>query len=313
MAKKRSPSGSRFLRMFGPLVRALHAHGGSARPREVYEWISEDLRLSAKEREARTPKGAVRYEVDIAFARFYLVRDGLIEASERGVWALTPKGARVKDISLAEAKQIEERVQQSRATTPSSNPRRARSQPTEAEGDRAEQILEIESHTGEILRILLAMHPSGFENFCQRLLREAGFENVEVTGRPGDGGIDGEGLLRVNALVSFKVLFQCKRLATAVGSKDVRNFRGAIQGKADKGIILTTSHFTRDAQNEAVRDGVPPLELVDGARIVEMMEQFGMGLVPRRAFEVDRRFFESFERGPGPRDRGNPGQVSARP
>ena len=115
-----------------------------------------------------------------------------------------------------------------------------------------------------------------------------------VTGRSGDGGIDGIGILQVNPLVSFKVLFQCKRYAGSVTPSQVRDFRGAMMGRADKGIIITTGSFTSDARKESVRDGVPPIELVDGEKLVNMLELLELGLKPQRTFEVDETFFSQF-------------------
>lgn len=142
---------------------------------------------------------------------------------------------------------------------------------------------------------LLGLPAAGFERFCQRLLRESGFEEVAITGRSGDGGIDGIGILQVNPLVSFKVLFQCKRYSGSVTPSQVRDFRGAMMGRADKGIIITTGSFTSEARKEAVRDGVPPIELVDGEKLIGMLEQLELGLKPQRTFEVDGTFFDQFK------------------
>jgi len=118
---------------------------------------------------------------------------------------------------------------------------------------------------------------------------------VTVTGRSGDGGIDGHGLLRVGKLVSMKVLFQCKRVTDSVGSNVVRDFRGALSGRADQGIILTTGYFTSSAEQEAKRDGVVPIELVDGDRIVELFEEMEIGLKnPRTVFDIDDEFFRRY-------------------
>ena len=132
-------------------------------------------------------------------------------------------------------------------------------------------------HRTKLIEVLQALSPSGFERLCQRLLREAGFEQVTVTGRSGDGGIDGHGVLGLNAFVSFKVLFQCKRYQGSVTPGDVRDFRGALQGRADKGIILTTGSFTSEARREAARDGAPPIELVDGEKLVRLFEELELG------------------------------------
>ena len=141
----------------------------------------------------------------------------------------------------------------------------------------------------------MSLSASGFERLCQRLLRESGFESVTVTGRSGDGGLDGIGVLQVNAFVSFKVLFQCKRYIGSVAPSQVRDFRGAMMGRADKGIILTTGTFTSDAKKEAVRDGVPPIELVDGEKLLDMFETLELGLKPKKAYEIDEKFFDDFK------------------
>ena len=147
----------------------------------------------------------------------------------------------------------------------------------------------------ELLDVLLNMAPDKFERLCQRLLRESGFQQVNVTGKTGDGGIDGNGLLQINPFVSFQVLFQCKRYSGSVSVSQVRDFRGAMMGRADKGIIMTTGTFTSDAKREAVRDGVPPIELVNGEKLLDMFEQLELGLEPVTTYEVDNEFFDEFK------------------
>ncbi|PRX98417.1 restriction endonuclease [Paraburkholderia sp. BL25I1N1] len=147
----------------------------------------------------------------------------------------------------------------------------------------------------ELIQILKNLPASGFERLSQRLLREAGFVQVVVTGSSGDGGIDGYGTLQVNPLVSFKVLFQCKRYAKSVSPSQVRDFRGAMSGRTDKGIIITTGTFTAESRREAGRDGVPPIELIDGEKLVDMLEHLELGLKPVRTFVVDAQFFDEFK------------------
>ena len=150
------------------------------------------------------------------------------------------------------------------------------------------------NHREQVIEALMSLSPAGFEAFSQRLLRESGFQGVAVTGRSGDGGIDGDGILEVNPLVSFRVLFQCKRYSGSVGAGAVRDFRGAMSGRADKGIILTTGSFTSEARKEAVRDGAPPIELVDGEKLVNMLEDLELGLKPVPAYQIDTSFFDEF-------------------
>jgi restriction system protein len=121
------------------------------------------------------------------------------------------------------------------------------------------------------------LEPSAFERLAQRLLRESGFVKVEVTGKSGDGGIDGTGVLRMN-LISFQVLFQCKRYSGSVGAGAVRDFRGAMQGRADKGLIITTGTFTPDARSEATRDGAPAIDLIDGESLCVLLKDLRLGV-----------------------------------
>ena len=125
----------------------------------------------------------------------------------------------------------------------------------------------------DLLDTLQNMSPDAFERLCQRLLRESGFIEVEVTGKTGDGGIDGHGIIRLAGMISFPVLFQCKRYSGNVGPNVVRDFRGAMVGRAEKGVILTTGGFTRDAQREATRDGTTPIDLIDGELLMEKMKE----------------------------------------
>ena len=149
-------------------------------------------------------------------------------------------------------------------------------------------------HSSKLIELLLTLPPSGFERLSQRMLREAGFTQVNVTGRSGDEGIDGHGTLQINELVSFKVMFQCKRYRKSVSPGHVRDFRGAMAGRADKGIIITTGTFTAEARREASRDGVPPIELVDGEKLIDLLERLKLGLKPVTKFEIDEKFFSEF-------------------
>lgn len=148
----------------------------------------------------------------------------------------------------------------------------------------------------ELLRCLMEMPPESFERLSQRLLREAGFVNVRVTGRPGDGGIDGTGIYRLSPFVSFPTFFQCKRYRGGVSPGHVRDFRGAMAGRGDKGLLITTGTFSKDARLEATRDGAQPIELIDGDMLCDLLKQYELGVetVPRieEDVKVRRSFFE---------------------
>lgn len=290
MAKAKD-EGAQFVQYFGPVLDALRALGGSGKPDEVVERIAEDLDLSDEVQNEVLPSGELRYRNQVHWARFYLVREGLLDSSRRGVWSLTERGA-VTRLSPEDSRSIFLKwvkifQEQRKARAEQASP--IEEQVKEGLEDQAEVD---SSHS--ILSVLQGLSPGGFERFSQRLLRESGFSQVVVTGRSNDGGIDGFGTLEINPLVSFKVLFQCKRYQGSVTPSQVRDFRGAMAGRADKGMILTTGTFTAEARREASRDGAPPIELVDGEKLVRMLEQLELGVTPKTVFEVDVAFFEQF-------------------
>lgn len=289
MAKKNV--GPKFVSYFWPVIDVLKGLGGSARPSEVREALVRKLGISEEAQEDTLPSGFPRFDNQVAWARFYLAKAGIIDSSSRGVWTLTEKGRGLTGMSHTEALELFKEVHKQFHTT-----RELESLPEDGDLIPPQDVETTgENYRQQVLAVLRSLSPSGFERFCQRLLRESGFQEVTVTGRSGDGGIDGLGILQISSLVSFKVLFQCKRYVGPVTPSQVRDFRGAMQGRADKGIIVTTGSFTSDSKKEAVRDGVPPIELVDGEKLVTMIEQLELGLNPIKSFKVDEAFFDEFK------------------
>lgn len=290
MAKRKNTEGAQFVRWFGPLLDALRKLGGSGTPDEVVDRIATDLSLPDEVQNDLLPSGEPRFRNQVAWARFYLVREGLLDSSKRGVWSLTERG-RGTTLSPEQSREIFLRwvrifQEQRRGKTSEQEP--IAEQVAEATGAPSDD------YRNDIHKLLMALPPAGFERLSQRLLREAGFTHVAVTGQSGDGGIDGHGTLQINPLVSFKVLFQCKRYSKSVSPSHVRDFRGAMAGRADKGIIITTGTFTAEARREAGRDGVPPIELIDGDKLIDMLAHLELGLKPVTTYEVDHAFFGEF-------------------
>ena len=281
--------GPQFLRFCIPIVETLQELGGSGQPKEVTDTVLERLHISEHEQAQTLKNGGSRVRNQVAWARFYLAKADLLDASRRGVWALTEKG-RTVHLSPNAVAQIFKDVQ-ANLPTKDEQPNTTDdatdiTPPLDPSGDSASKRT--------LLDVLKSLSPGGFERVSQRLLRESGFERVLVTGKSGDGGIDGHGILQVNPFVSFTVLFQCKRYSGAVSASQVRDFRGAMMGRADKGIIITTGTFTTEATKEARRDGAPPIELVDGETLVQMFERLELGVKPKTVYEVDGAFFDEY-------------------
>ncbi|KAE9627825.1 restriction endonuclease [Parasedimentitalea maritima] len=258
-------------------VEALKALGGSATIHELEEQVIEMEGVTEAEQAFTMPRDENRTRVNyyLAWARTYLKRGGALENSARGVWALTDTGSLITGLEQTQA--IHDRVS-------AEERKRAKAKRLAAKGNDTDLVEpEDVGLKGEgdwkssLLAVLGAMTPDAFERLAQRLLREAGFTKVEVRGKSGDGGIDGVGVLRVN-LVSFQVYFQCKRWKGSVGSKEIRDFRGALQGRADKGLFITTGHFTTHASDEATRDGAIAIDLIDGDRLCDLLKENQLGV-----------------------------------
>ncbi len=285
MAKRQS----QFVQWMGPILDAIRELGGSGKPREVCDLIAERSAITDTRLEESLKSGQTRYYNQVHWARQYLVWEGLLDGSTHGVWALTPTGYKTTLNDAAARKLFLKWVKIHAAAK-----RKGGGEEDAAVVADDIDAVEDQDHKYLLLELLKKVTPEGFERVCARLLRESGFEKVTVTGRPKDGGIDGIGILQVNPFVSFKVLFQCKRYKGVVSRSQVGDFRNAMIGRADKGIIITTGSFTFDARQEADRDGAPPVELVDGEKLVEMFERAKLGLKPKTVYELDHSFFAGF-------------------
>lgn len=285
MSKEIQPQ---FLRFFVPIIEALKELGGSGTAAEVIDLAIDKLGISEEEQQQTIKNGESKVRNQAQWARLYLVKSGYISSSQRGVWSLTKKAIDQPITDEIAMKIIREQRKLYRLS------KKRKGEKPKSKEEIEDQPNLFEDGSDNLLSVLMKLPPDGFERICQRLLREAGFQEVKVTGRSGDGGIDGYGNLEVNPFVSFNVLFQSKRYKGSVSASQVRDFRGAMQGRADKGIIITTGSFTSEAKREAKRDGAPPVELVDGEKLVQMFEKLELGVIPRTVYEVDQEFFKEF-------------------
>jgi len=257
-----------------PLFSALRQLGGSASISEIEERVGVILQLSEEVLEhPHNPEKSnqTEFQYRLAWARTYLKQFGLIDNSSRGVWVIPPEKRELDGFDPQDVLRVV-REQHKKE-------REARQNDEAEVADDVDIPQEAESWR-EVLHHVLTeiIDASAFERLVQRLLRESGFVHVEITGRSGDGGIDGKGIARFSGLLSFHVIFQCKKYAGSVSASHVRDFRGAMVGRADKGLLITTGTFTRDAVREATRDGAPPLDLIDGEQLAEMLKTLKLGI-----------------------------------
>jgi restriction system protein len=280
--------GPQFLQYVIPIVNILQANGGAGNSTSVIDKVIENLNITESDLAETTSNGQSRIRNQIQWARFYLFKAGLIDNSQRGIWRLTKEGLETK-MTEQEVIKLFKGVQE----------KFSKEKPEKGEEkvkiDFDDIATEDEEHSAELLDLIKNLTPSGFEKLCKRLLTEIGINDIEITGGSGDQGIDGLGIVKINEVVSLNIVFQCKRYKDTVSPHHVRDFRGAMQGRGEKGLIITTGRFSKEAKNEANRDGVTPIELIDGERLVELFEKYKLGLKPVTVYEIDRDFFKGFQ------------------
>jgi restriction system protein len=282
MAKKQSKTTNcpqvRFF--YEPTLRALNELGGSGSNEEIYNKVVAITNLTNDVLDAMHNFTMTEVEYRLAWARTYLKNYGAIENSKHRVWSLTAKGAKMLRDGNIDVKEIYNFTakKQNRTVVASDD-----------------DVAEIEpvNWREQITNILLNLDPYAFERLAQRLLRECGFSDVQVTRRSGDGGIDGTGKLRIQGIFSFNVAFQCKRYKGQVGAGAIRDFRGSLGTNIEKGVLITTGAFTKAAKEEASSEGKRLIDLMDGEELINKLAEYGIGLNEVKSSEVDEDFFNS--------------------
>lgn len=309
------------LDLLNPTLKALQLLGGSGSILEIANIICEMQNFS-EEQQSIPHKNGPQTEIlyRLAWARTYLRIYGLIENKSHGVWSLTNKGKETESVNPKEVNRIVsskyKKTNQVKSNPEPLNDLELHNTINEIDEISQSEQLNISDESGtinllktllegaipfkselwseQLLDVLLDMPPDSFERLCQRLLRESGFIKVNVTGRKGDGGIDGIGVLKI-ALLSFQVLFQCKRYRGIVGPGEIRDFRGAMVGRTDKGLFITTGRFSRSAEQEATRDGAPAIELIDGQELCLLLANLQIGITRKtiEVVEINNEYFKN--------------------
>ncbi|MBR6123462.1 restriction endonuclease [Candidatus Saccharibacteria bacterium] len=282
MDKKKKYKCPGYAELFLDVLKVVAHLGGSASIDEIRSAVIERRNFSDDIVDEMHAGSTVMTELEyqLAWARTYLRKSGLIIRSKNGVWALTKDGEEASKESSIDRKKIIKNAYTQKNNDSSSNP------------------LEIEERRPwkeSLSEILHNMNPYAFEKLAQRLLRECGFQDVCVTKKSGDGGIDGTGKLRLNGIFSFYVAFQCKRYKGQVGSSEIRNFRGSLDQNIEKGVLITTGSFTKAAREEACAPGKQQIDLMDGNEFMDKLAEYGLGLSPKVDYEIDEEYFSSID------------------
>ncbi len=265
---------------YEPTLKALDLLGGSGSTDEIYKKILSITSLSSEVIDEMHSFTMTEVEYRLMWARTELKNYGAVENSRQGVWTLTAKGAKMLKSGDINSTEIKRGLIKKKCSSKQSS-----------QEDSEEQ--EKKDWREQVSDILHSLDPYAFERLAQRLLRECGFSDVEVTKKSGDGGIDGTGKLRINGIFSFNVAFQCKRYKGPVGAPQIRDFRGSLGTNIEKGVLITTGSFTREAKDEASSEGKRLIDLMDGEELINKLAEYGIGLNEVKSYEVDEAFFNT--------------------
>lgn len=273
-----------------PCFQAIDNLGGSATISEIDDEIAKILNLTDEEINYMHDNSTTKLKYRAAWARTNLKNVGYIENSKRGVWSITSVGKEVEDIQSVDLINRARQIKSKKNKKDADLELIVDNQLTDIECGNDEYVWK-----DEILEIVKKIEPDRFEKLCQRLLRELSFVNVEVTKRSCDGGVDGKGILKLGGVLSFHVVFQAKRYTGTVGASIIRDFRGAMVGRADKGLVITTGIFSREAIKEAQRDGATPIDLIDGDELTKHLKELGLGVEVEMVekITIDKEWFEN--------------------
>lgn len=266
--------------------------------------LADEFRLSPEELSEFLPSGQQPVFINrIGWARTYLKKAGLLQNPRRSYFQITPRGHDVlkenpPEINVKflerfpefqefksarkEDSSDESPVQTEAETAPAQTPHEA----LEVAYERLRSELAV-----EILQTLKVADPAMFENIVVELLVKMGYggsrkDAGKAIGRSGDEGIDG--IIKEDHLGLDNIYIQAKRWEGTVGRPEIQKFAGALQGqRARKGIFITTSEFSKDA-NEYVSRIDSKIVLIDGKSLARLMIDFGVGVATVAAYEVKK-------------------------
>jgi len=297
MRSKIDPRVPRYNELITPTFNALRTLGGSGSNEEILNRIIIDLSISDEvadiSHKGNTNMSELQYQ--LAWTRTYMKKYGVIENSSRSIWSIKPDymGVETLDDRAIITAVVNQRIKQRKENSSLTSAAAKDDKPEDdfPENDEVEYPDEAKPWRVCLSEILQNMDPYGFERLSQRVLRECGFTQVEVTKKSGDGGIDGAGKLKINGIFSFNVAFQCKRYSGLVGAGAIRDFRGSLTTDIEKGVLITTGAFSKAAKEEASNPGKQQIDLIDGEEFISKIAEYGIGVKEVKSYEIDEEFF----------------------
>ena len=278
--------------------------------RDLTEQLAQQLGLSNEERAELLPTGQQIFGNRVGWAKFYLKKAELLDSPSRGVARISELGIKALDQSPTEIN-VKYLKQYSPSFADFIGKSQSREIPenaevAEAEGEQRTPLEMMESSfntlkqatADDLLTRLKSCSPSFFESVVVRLLMAMGYGGIAgegtVTRKSGDGGIDG--VIKQDKLGLDIVCVQAKRWEGSVGRPVIQSFVGSMDlERAKKGVILTTSTFTKDGLDFVNRIEGKKVVLIDGERLAELMIEYNLAVTRVKNYElkeVSNDFFD---------------------
>lgn len=288
-SKKKSPT---YTDLIVPTFKSLIDLGGSGTNGEIYDRILKNMNLTkeAIEESHLESTNQTELQYQLAWARTYLKNYGVISNSKRCVWSVEPKFLNIDPETLDPTQIVAFTSNKNRKEIDKINDK---TKELKIEPDEEDIPEENRPWRNQLSNILHNMDPFSFERLTQRVLRECGFIEVNVTKKTNDGGIDGVGKLKINGIITFNIAFQCKRYKESISANVIRDFRGSLKSDIEKGIFITTSNFTQAAKKEVRETGKKSIDLIDGEEFIDKLIEFEIGVKEQKIYNVDESFFQS--------------------
>lgn len=294
-------------------VLKLAGAGKELRFRDMVEALAQEFGLTPEERSQLLPSGtAFLFDNRVGWARTYLKHGGLLDAPRRGVVRITERGkaaleGRPSRIDMKFLDQFPEyRAFKTRRSEDDRTDKAASDLPRQAalEIETPEERLATANATlrtdlqADLIDQVKSASPAFFERLVVDLLLAMGYggsrqDAGRAIGKSGDGGIDG--IIKEDKLGLDVIYLQAKRWEGTVGRPEVQKFAGALQGhRASKGVFITTSSFSRDAEDYANAINTKVI-LINGALLTELMIDHNVGVATTSTYQVKKVDADYFE------------------
>ena len=262
-----------------PVIEVQQELGGSAKPAKVLDLLIDKVGYAKKPSTQPVNPCPSKIGNEMQKVRKVLLHAGLLDSSHKGVWRLTKIGLAtdLSDINLYHLNELRKKAEKEYRENRKTKINTASLQ-SETTVYHKKSIGVCVDRRRPLLDHLKTLSPADLKKICQEVLCRSGFEGINIIRESSENCLEGECIFQKNLFMLPDVLFQFKCVEDSIKAEEIRDFRRDMRRRADKGIFMTIGFFTEEAKQEAQRDGVSPVVLIDGKKLVGMIKKFKIRL-----------------------------------